>query len=316
MGIKSTMSTSYHPETDGQTEWINQELKQYLRVYCNHHQSDWVEFLHMAEFSYNNQKQDSIDMSPFYTNYGFHPRVHIAPMENDVPAVGTLVDKIHHIQEEAAAAMNRASDDMKRFADRSRQEVPEWNEGDQVMLDMRNIKTDRPSKKLDNRRTGPYKILKKLSDLNYKLQLPRKWKIHPIFHALLLYKYDGDSIPSRQLARPPPIEVEGENEYEVELIKDSRLRGRGTQYYVSWKGYPDADDSWESEADLKHAKELIKEFHQKYPQAPRRIAATIFESIPWRPYDPEDHDCDHDYDRMIPWVDGSLAIRSLQPLSS
>ena len=73
LGIKSKMSTAYHPQTDGQTERINQELEQYLRLYVNHRQSDWSEWLSLAEFAYNNREHSATKMSPFYANSGRHP---------------------------------------------------------------------------------------------------------------------------------------------------------------------------------------------------------------------------------------------------
>jgi len=54
LGVERNPSTAYHPQTDGQTERVNQELKKYLRLYCNYRQNDWAEWLSIAEFSYNN----------------------------------------------------------------------------------------------------------------------------------------------------------------------------------------------------------------------------------------------------------------------
>ena len=53
LGIKVVASTAYHPQTDGQTEWVNQEVKQFLQLFMNQHQDDWYEWLSIAEFAYN-----------------------------------------------------------------------------------------------------------------------------------------------------------------------------------------------------------------------------------------------------------------------
>jgi hypothetical protein len=74
LNIQSNASTAYHPQTDGQTERINQEIEHYLRVFCNYHQSDWSDWLSLAEFSYNDKTQISTHHSPFFLNYGHHPR--------------------------------------------------------------------------------------------------------------------------------------------------------------------------------------------------------------------------------------------------
>ena len=72
--IKGNCSTAFHPESDGQTEWVNQILEQYLRIYCDYHQDDWSQLLPLAEFIHNNAKSASMGTSPFYTNYSQHPR--------------------------------------------------------------------------------------------------------------------------------------------------------------------------------------------------------------------------------------------------
>jgi hypothetical protein len=73
VGITGNLSTAYHPQTDRQTERMNQEIEQYLRVFVNYRQSDWAEWLACAEFSYNDKIQSSTGFSPFYVNYGRHP---------------------------------------------------------------------------------------------------------------------------------------------------------------------------------------------------------------------------------------------------
>jgi len=73
MGVQHKMSTAYHPQTDGQTERLNQTLEQYLRCYVNHEQNNWVSLLPMAQFAYNSSENSTTRMSPFYANYGYNP---------------------------------------------------------------------------------------------------------------------------------------------------------------------------------------------------------------------------------------------------
>ena len=73
LGVRSNLSTAYHPETDGQTERTNQILEQYLRIYVNYEQNDWINLLPLAEFAYNNTTQSATGMSPFFANLSFHP---------------------------------------------------------------------------------------------------------------------------------------------------------------------------------------------------------------------------------------------------
>ena len=79
VGIEGNPSTAYHPQTDGQTERLNQEIEQYLRLFIDHHQSDWAEWLSLAEFAYNNKVQTSLGHSPFFVNQGYHPHGGVAP---------------------------------------------------------------------------------------------------------------------------------------------------------------------------------------------------------------------------------------------
>jgi len=79
LGINTKLSTTYHLQTDGQTERMNQELEQYLRMFMDYHQTNWLEWLAIAEFSYNNKIQKSIKILPFYANYRFNPRMGFEP---------------------------------------------------------------------------------------------------------------------------------------------------------------------------------------------------------------------------------------------
>ena len=78
LGIKANLSTAYNPETDGQTECVNQSLEQYLWVYINYKQDDWVNLLPLAEFAYNNTLHSETMVTPFFVNKGFHPKLEVS----------------------------------------------------------------------------------------------------------------------------------------------------------------------------------------------------------------------------------------------
>ena len=80
LGIKPRFSTAYHPQTDGQTERVNQVVEGYLRMYCGHKQDDWDELLPFAEFTYNNSHHSSIGMSPFMASRGYTPSLTSLPL--------------------------------------------------------------------------------------------------------------------------------------------------------------------------------------------------------------------------------------------
>ena len=139
-----------------------------------------------------------------------------------------------------------------------------------VWLDWRNIKTKRPMKKLDHKRHGPFEVTKKVSTHAYRLKLPSSLKgIHDIFHVSLLEKVAEEFFLQRRPDLLLPIEVDGEHEYEVSAILDSRRRKGKVQYLVRWEGYGPEDDTWEPVEMLEGARDLLSEFHASYPKKPR-----------------------------------------------
>jgi hypothetical protein len=172
---------------------------------------------------------------------------------------------------------------MKTAYDKHARPSIEYAEGDKVYLEATNIKTHRPSKKLDDKRYGPFKIVKKVGKTAYELQLPEHWPaVHPVFNECYLTLYHPPVYPNQQKPPPPPpVEIEGATEYDVETVLDSRKRRNKMQYLVHWEGYPREDDTWEPVANLKHAQELIDEFHEKHPDRPapaRQIRAMDFQA--------------------------------------
>jgi len=119
--IQTKLSTAYHPQTDGQIERINQELEQYLRVFIDHRQEQWPDWLGIAKFMYNNKIYVATKTSPFKANYGQDPRMGFeGRRKGKYKAAGKFVEKMKKIQEEAKAALGKAQEKMKRFRDRRR----------------------------------------------------------------------------------------------------------------------------------------------------------------------------------------------------
>ena len=266
--VRRRLSTAYHPQTDGQTERQNQTLEQYLRAYINYQQDDWVEWLRMAEFAYNNSIHASTGVTPFFAMHGFHPRMedHIPEgAELDVPAAKDRIESVLVMRKELEARWQEAVKTQATYYDEKR--TPRnYAVGQQVWLSAQNIRTTRPNRKLDFKRHGPFRILDAVGKQAYRLELPKSMNIHPVFHVSLLEPYVGSN---RTEDAPPPVLVEDEEEYEVEQVLDSRLHYRRLQYLVKWKGYSDTENSWLPEPDLKHAAELTEEFHRRYPDKPR-----------------------------------------------
>jgi len=141
------MSTAFHPQTDGQTERLNQTIEAYLRAFVGHEQDNWVGLLPMAEFAYNNSITMGNGMSPFYANYGFHP-VSSNPAATGPlnPASKLYAHWMHAVHKASAEQLEAAHERMHRYTDPQRIKPPEYQIGDLVMLNGRNIKTCRLSR--------------------------------------------------------------------------------------------------------------------------------------------------------------------------
>jgi hypothetical protein len=220
-------------------------------------------------------------------NFGQHPRLGVEPIrKTSVEAVEDFIQRMKASREEAKAALQQAADDMAKFYDLHREAAPSYKVGDMVWLDGKDLTTDRPSKKPEDKRYGPYKITHQISPSAYKLKLPTSMKIHPVFGVSKLIPYEEDPIPGRKSQAPPPPVIAGENpEWEVEFIKDSRLYRGKLQFLVKWKGYPHEESTWEPEKNLAKAPKALQDFYTKHPMAPRRISAMTYSRLPFQPYE-------------------------------
>jgi hypothetical protein len=119
-GIKTALSTAYHPQTDGQSERMIQEVQKVMRMYVNHHQNDWTPKLAHVEFALNNTVKRSTGYTPFYLVMGQHPNPGHIPQNTstNIPTTQEFIEEIKKSRETARKAMEKAANDMKRFADK------------------------------------------------------------------------------------------------------------------------------------------------------------------------------------------------------
>jgi len=174
--------------------------------------------------------------------------------------------KVHdHVRTEIA----RAQAIHQEQANRSREPTPNFAPGDKVWLETEHLRTERPSKKLDHKRVGPFPILDKVGTHAYRLRLPETMKVHNVFHVSRLTFAREDPYPGQVAPPPPPVVVEGEDEYVVEEVVDSRWRGRGRnrklQYKVKWQGYEEL--TWEPAENLEEVA-AVDRFHLLRPGKP------------------------------------------------
>jgi len=167
------MLTAYHPQTDGQTEHVNQALEQYLRCYVDYNLSNWSDLLPSAEFAYNNQAHKGIKESPFYLEYGRHLRVGpILVKESLQRNLNDLTYKRQEALEQAKAALTLAAERMKWYYDKKVQSVP-FKVSDKVLLNLKDYQTTEQA--LRPRYEGPFEIIEKLSLVMFRLRMPPRY---------------------------------------------------------------------------------------------------------------------------------------------
>ena len=263
IGVKSSMSTAYHPQTDGGTERMNQEVEAYLRAFCANHPETWSEYLPDIEFMHNQRAAQGRNASPFYLMMGYNPRSIPSVIPRTlVPSVEERLGNLEKARLEAMAAHELARQHM---AERITRGFTPFTKGQKVWLEAKNLRFLTDHKKLAMKRVGPLEIVEVLGPLTYRLKLPQQWRIHDVFHASLLTPVRENDTHGPNFALPPPDLVEGEEEYEVEAITGHRTRYGRKQFLVKWKGYPTSENSWEPERNLDHAQKLLKAFRRSNP---------------------------------------------------
>jgi len=194
--------------------------------------------------------------------------------------VNKFTKRIESTTEEAKSTIHKAQEDMMRYYNQRRSPAPVFQPGDQVYLDASDIKMTRPSPKLSHRRLGPFEIERQVGPLAYRLKLPHRLRqLHPVFNVVKLSTALDNLIPGRKpRAPPPPIVVDGEPEWEVLEVLDSRWHWRRFQFLIKWKGFSREHNSWEVASDVK-VPDLIMEYYRKHPAAPRHIRRTDFDTL-------------------------------------
>ena len=271
LGIIAKLSTAFHPKTNGQSENVNQEAEWHLRNYINHFQDDWVSLLPMGEFSANANVSATTKVPPFLATKGYNPRMSFDPV--DLLANSTREKITNNIARLIANRMKEVWDFMQEemtksqakqivAANRHCKESLVYKIEDKVFLSTKNIRMERPSKKLNDKNISPFKI-KKLVKLLYQLELPYMIKIHDVFHPNLLQKAVNNHLSGQQNIPPPLTVVNNKEEWEVDNILDAK-RDRGGKkvlFWVKWKGYNN-NKAWYDAINFDHAQDIVDNFYK------------------------------------------------------
>jgi hypothetical protein len=248
---------------------MNAILEQYLHCYISYLQDDWQAWLHLAEFASNNHASETTGISPIFANYGQDPlwQFDLSQQATGLEERGArdLAGKFKEITEHLQAEILRAQHKHQEQADRKRKPAPAFKVGDQVWFNAQNLTTQRPSRKLDHRRIGPYKITQVISPYSYEIGFPTTVKHHRVQHVSLLDPADSDPLPGQHNPPPPPVIVDGAEEHYVEEVLDARIFRRRLQYLVKFIG--DDQPEWKAAEEVNEL-EAVDKFHERYPDKP------------------------------------------------
>src|SRR5258708_1254340 len=177
-------TSGYHPEGHRQMECTNQVPEQYLQVYTNYQQDDWVTLLPMAEFTYNNTMNVATGVSPFFTNKGYHPEFTVDPQVKTSSAeVQAFMVDLEHIQVELKENIAQAQERYWKNVDMHRMEAPKLKIGNQAYVKVKFFRTRQPSKKLLEKNLGPYNMIGKPGTHSVTLHLLCQFhSVHLVFH--------------------------------------------------------------------------------------------------------------------------------------
>lgn len=266
----ASVSSGFHPQTNGQAERANQDLEAALRCITADNPSSWSSQLAWIEYAHNSLSSAATGMSPSECSLGYLPPL-FPIQENDI-AVPSVQAHIHHCRKvwrDARSALLRSAERNRCLADRHRTPAPLYQPGQKVWLSSKNIPLKTDAKKLSPRYLGPFEIVSIINPSVVKLKLPKSLRIHPSFHVSQLKPVHVSPLCPPAKPPPPAWIVEGHPVYTVSRLLDVRCHGRGLHHLMDWEGYGPEEWTWVPRSFIL-APSLIREFHQAHPDKPGR----------------------------------------------
>jgi Chromo (CHRromatin Organisation MOdifier) domain len=213
------------------------------------------------EFTHNNQRHADRPKTSFEIIQGESPKA--LPLTYENTKFTSIDDKVKQMMADRDEALATHELARTRMAERRQNMFIPFTIGQKVWLDTQNMKTNY-HKKMAPKREGPFEIEEVLGPVTYRLKLPTTWKIHNVFHAVLLKPYVETEVHGENFSWPIPDILDGEEVYNVETILKHRRRGRSYQYLIKWEGYPISEASWEPEEAFLNDGDLLAIYKQRH----------------------------------------------------
>ncbi len=260
IGASSSLSSGFHPQTNGQAERTNQILGRMLRSLTSQSPASWCDQFSWAEYAHNSLPSTATGLSPFHACLGYQPPLFTSQeTESSVPSVQAFIQRCRRTWRRVRSALCRSRARTRQAANQHRVKAPRYVCGQKVWLSTQNLPLQVSSRKLMPRFIGPFSIVKVLSPVAVKLRLSNQLRrVHPVFHVSCIKPVIR--IPTRP-THPPPALDEGSSIYRVRRLLDVRPRGRGHQFLVDWEGYGPEERRWIPARDVLD-RSLIDDFYR------------------------------------------------------